>query len=377
MAEKKVETIMDYVKNQLHDFSISPFNDVDSLILSQLSYVHFNGMVGGIEDKLESVPLKDLLKAECFNVMFNYVLSDDKSKELLFLLAASPRFRDIKLNYYKENTNKDTQEQFSTVTYFLTDETVYVAFRGTDTTLIGWKEDFNMAFMKTVPSQSSAVKHLNSVGNLVSGNIIVGGHSKGGNLAVYSAAKCKPQIQDRITDIYSHDGPGFRRDVICEQGFKIIDDRVKKTVPRFSLIGMLLQQQSEYRVVESDEKFIMQHDPFSWQIDGEDFMYISDVSPKAHAINKSINQWLSDIDDVSREKFIDVLYDVIMSSDAHRVKDLTEERKKSIMAMIDAFKEIDSDTKKFVFQTVRSLTSISVKNLTAIPIKGSLTGKKQ
>ena len=377
MAEKALKNIIDYVRQELSPFDKKQFNDVDSLVLSQLSYVHFNGLIKSVDDMDEPVTIGELLKAEYFETMFSSVLNGDKSKDLLFAMAASPRFRDIRVNYYEECIDAKAEEQFSSVTYLLPFGLAYVAFRGTDTTLIGWKEDFNMAFMQTVPSQKSAKEQLNKVARLLDMPLITGGHSKGGNLATYAAAKCHKDVQDRVTCIYSHDGPGFRKDVVQTSGFEEVFPKVKKTVPEFSMIGMLLQHQSNYNVVESDEKFLMQHDPFSWKVGEGDFVYTKDISSKAYAINESISQWLENVDDISRERFVDVLFHVINSSGAKSVQDLEGERYKNAMAILDALKGIEPETRRFVFQTVTSFATLSVKNLTVFPGKKQLLGIKK
>lgn len=362
MAEKKGENIIDYVMGEMRTFGQKPFNDVDSLVLSQLSYAHFNGLVGSSNENKKPVKLLQLLKAEYFKSMFGRVYNDQKTKELLFAMAASPRFREIELNFYEETTDLKVEEQFSSVTYLLPFNAAYVAFRGTDTTIIGWKEDFNMAFMQVVPSQRAAAAQLEKVANLIELPIMVGGHSKGGNLAIYAGAKCKKDTFERVTVIYSHDGPGFRKDVISSGGFDKAASKIKKTVPEFSVIGMLLQSQDNYNVVCSDESFLMQHDPFSWLISDGDFAYADGITGGASLINESVSEWLAMIDDKSRERFIDVLFQTIASSGVD-VQSMGEERIKNAFSIVEAFREIDPDTRKFVFHTMNSLASLSVKSL--------------
>lgn len=366
MVEKNSKNILDYVKEEIKTFSEKPFNDVDSLVLSQLAYVRFNGLVGGMAENRVPVSLWELLKAEHFNSMFSNGLDSEKNRELLYAMVASPRFRDIKLNYYDERTDKNVQQQFSSVTYLMPFGAAYIAFRGTDTTIIGWKEDFNMAFMQVIPSQKSAVKQLEKVAKITDLPLILGGHSKGGNLAVYAGAKCKWDVFERITDIYNHDGPGFRKDVIASGGFENVWQKVKKTVPEFSLIGMLLLHYDNYKVVCSTEKFLMQHDPYSWRIHNGDFVYVDEIAGEANAINQSIREWLERIDDDFRERFIDTLFKVITSSGAERVQDFGEEWRKNAASILEAFKELDPDTRRFIFSTMNSLAALSIKNIRGI-----------
>lgn len=365
MAGKEpIKSIIDYGNTELRTFNEKPFGDVDSLILSQFSYMHFNGVVGGINDGKESITIKELLKTEYFSGLFNQVYNWEKCKELLFALGTSPRFRDIGLNYYEESTNEETQEQFSSICYMLNERECYVAYRGTDTTLVGWREDFNMAFLETIPSQTAALNKLSQVINKVDLEILVGGHSKGGNLAEYAGAMCSNK--GRIKYVFSHDGPGFRKDIFSREGFNDILPKVRKTVPGFSLVGRMLQGHEKFRVVNSDEKFLMQHDPFSWQVEDGDFVYIDDVSQQASAITQSVNEWLLTIDDYGRKKFVDALFNVMEASNINCFDDFTDEKQKSIYAVLDAIKEIDPDTKKFVSQTMKSLFAMSFMNITGL-----------
>ncbi|MBQ9625130.1 MAG: DUF2974 domain-containing protein [Clostridia bacterium] len=359
MASKSFKNIISYVKEEMRTFKEKPFNDVDSLVLSQLSYTHFNGIV---DEGGEWIKLHQALKAECFEGMFKNVLSGDKTKKLLFAMCASPRFREVELGFYREITNHNTEQQFASISFKLPFNAIYIAFRGTDSTVVGWKEDFNMAFMRVVPSQEKAVAQVNTVAGGSKLPIIIGGHSKGGNLALYGAAYCNKDAQERITAVYNHDGPGFRKEILQGEGFKRILPLIKKTVPEFSLIGMLLYHKAEYRAVQSGEKLIMQHDPFSWIVKGGDFAHAEDISDNAILIDEAISQWLDEVDDESREKFVDVLFDVISASGLNSFNEFEEDKFNNAKAMLDAIKGIDGETKKFVFKISSLLASLSVKN---------------
>lgn len=355
--------IVDYVESQMEDFETTKFNLVDSLVLSQFVYIHFNKVVPGLADYQESVRIGDLLKAEYIPHMLHNVRDAKSNHRLLLALGMSPRFRNIRMCFYSDSLNITEQKQFAAVTYLLDDETAYVAYRGTDSTIVGWKEDFNMAFISPVPAQQEGVSYLNAVAERFLHALMVGGHSKGGNIAVYSAMECHPIIQDRITCIYSHDGPGFKDEVFTSKKYACIKARIHKTLPQSSLFGMLLQHQEDYVVVESKQFWIMQHDPFSWVINKGEFQYTQGITGGAEHINTVINQWLSSLDDEKRELFITTLYSVIESIGVVNFSDFTEDwYKKAFMAM-ETVRGIDTETKRFVFETIKSLLALYVKNL--------------
>ncbi len=355
--------IIEYAEKELARISEKPLNVVDSLILSQFSYIYFDGMVPGLPEATEPVRLGDLLQAEHFGSMLQDVRDPENNRKLLFALAASPRFRDLQMNYYINKVDPVLETQFSAVTFLLDDRTAYVAFRGTDATFTGWKEDFNMAFTCPVPAQTEGVAYLDTVGSRISGPLRTGGHSKGGNIAVYAAMKCVPAIQERIIRIYNHDGPGFKNSVFETPEFMRIKERISKTLPQSSLVGMLMQHQENYQVVDSRRFDILQHDPFSWIVEADDFKYAEAVSASAMRRHKTIDQWLSGLSDPERERFIDTLYQVIEATDTETIYDFAEDWHKKAILMLNALKNIDPETKKFISQTINSLFVLSLRNL--------------
>jgi len=226
-----MKNIISYVMDEDYNFENKKFNAVDSLVLSQLAYLHFDGFVSGLSDTATPVSIRKIVNKENLDALFHDVRDSESNRRLLFALASSSRFRDIQVVFYVDKIDFETEKQFSAVTYMLDDGSAYVAYRGTDSTFVGWKEDFNMAFISPIPSQEEGVAYLNTVANRISCNLKVGGHSKGGNIAVYSSIKCCRSVQKRITHVFSHDGPGFSDEVFLSHDYLIIKDRINKTLP--------------------------------------------------------------------------------------------------------------------------------------------------
>ncbi len=360
-----MQNIIEYALGNMKTMTQKEFNPVDSLILSKLSYIRFENLVPLLSKRAHAVRVAEILKAEMFESMFKYISDAQISKKFLCALAASPRYRNIKMNFYMDKIDSVAAKQFAAVTFILEDKTAYVAFRGTDTTFVGWKEDFNMAFISPIPSQEESVQYLNKVAKRLprAVRIRVGGHSKGGNLAVYSAVKCKPSVQNRIVKVYNHDGPGFKNGIFDSPEFSNIKGRIHTTIPEASLVGMLLSHHEDYSVVKSSRKGIMQHDPFSWDIDGDDFVYADGVKNSAAARNKALNDWLSTLQDEQRRKIVDVLFGVLEKTNSSTFQELSESWSKSASAMLTAVKDIDPESRKFIAQTISELAKISVKNI--------------
>jgi hypothetical protein len=357
-----MKNIVDYVTAPDLSFESRAFGPVDSLVLSQLAYLKFDEIVPGLSDDLPPVSIGEIAAAGN-DSMFQNVRESKNNQQLLSALINSPRFQNIRLDSYTNQFDDKAEKQFSAVTFLLDDESAYIAFRGTDSTLVGWKEDFNMAFTSPVPSQRSGVDYLNSVANKVSGQLRVGGHSKGGNIAVYAAIYCDESVQKRIEQVFSHDGPGFRDEVFHSDAYQSLKGRIHKTLPQSSMIGMLLQDLDQYSVVKSDRFWLMQHDPFSWRIDGDDFHYSSSITKGAGYMDKALNQWLNSLDDQKRELFVNALFQVLEATEASTIHDLIGDWPKKAIAALSAIKEMDDDTRMFLSRTIQSLFVLTVRNI--------------
>jgi len=261
----------------------------------------------------------------------------------------------MRLNCYINMVEKEWETQFSAITYLLEDGTIYVAFRGTDETIIGWKEDLNMAFLPSVPGQSLSVKYLNMVTGRFSNDFYVGGHSKGGNLAIYSAMHCAPYVQKRIRKIYSLDGPGFHPRTLEKCDYERIADRVIKIMPHSSVVGMVFEWDTRYRVVESRSFGILQHNLFNWKIECGEFIKAEDIYERARHKSSIFNEWIMAQDEEHIRLFVDTLYQVISASEAEDLMAVTADWKRSMLAMIAALKEVDEETAQVLQRIIKEL----------------------
>jgi len=358
-----MKSIIEYAETEFRSFSEKPFCPVDSLILSQLSYINFDSVVPAYMEGVETVRLADCLKSEHFTVMLGETRVPKKNKALLLAAAASPRFREIHMSAYVSEFDPEEEKQFSAVSYILPDNTVYIAFRGTDDTLVGWKEDLRLAFVFPVPSQTRALAYLLEMATRFSGDLMVGGHSKGGNLAVYSALAAPQSVQRRIMRVYDHDGPGFKEGTLDSEGYRCIEDRIEKTVPQSSLIGMLLEGHKRYTVVESVRIGVMQHDPFSWKISGDSFVTAEEVSDGAQYMNRTIHDWLGGLSAEEFSKFVDLLFNVLDAGDARTFSEITQEWKRNFTAIFAAIRETDPEMRKFIAELMRDFAVLLLHNL--------------
>lgn len=337
------------------------FNNVDALILSRLSYIPFEGAV-----------LDDLLEKTTIGLAADTFLAQDSPSdkvnvpqdvELLRRLAKSERFKDMLLSGYVNEIDYDKQKQFSAITIDLTDNTHFISFRGTDNTLVGWKEDFNMSFMTPVPAQEDAVGYMEAVAAKVPGYIRAGGHSKGGNLAVYAASFCSEPVRERITGVYNFDGPGFDASVLSQNGYAAIRERIRTFVPQSSVVGMMLEHEEEYLIVSSKQIGLLQHDLYSWEVMGNDLIYLETVTNSSKFIDRTLKNWVSKMEPDQREQVIDAVYGVLKSTDAKTIKELSNKWYKNAQSVVKSLTSLDEPMKQVVSQTLFLLLSSAKENL--------------
>ena len=347
--------IIDYVREYgVITFGERPFTVVDCLVLCQLSYLKFDGIVPGTQIRLPAMSLSQIKEHKKAEHLFADEKYEKVNRALFEAVCGSKRFGTMKLNYHINIVDVEKETQFSATTFFLRDEN-FVAYRGTDETFIGWKEDFNMAFLSPVPGQTLAVNYLNKVARLTEGKLVVCGHSKGGNLAVYASMKCDEATRIRIEDIYSMDGPGFPQRVLDNSNYDEIKEKIHKVIPHSSLVGMLLQSQEDYCVVESSNFGLLQHDPYSWMIKDNKFVSSKDIYISSMFMDEVINGWIASLSEEQLHIFTETLFGVIDATQASTRIELASEWKKSAIAFMNAAKEIDDDTKKMMKEIIKKL----------------------
>lgn len=352
-------TIIDYLKEYGdHSFSEMPLNDVDSLLLCQLSYLKFDGMVPDVRERGRFVTLKEISENSSCDLLFSDERYEKDNRALFEAMLGGRRFRTMRVGCYINLVELEWETQFSAVTFIMDDGTIYIAFRGTDETIVGWKEDFNMAFLSPVPGQAYSVKYLNMVTGKIRAPFYLGGHSKGGNLAIYSAMNCAESVRNRIKKVYSMDGPGFRPEVLKDGKYENIADKVVKILPHSSLVGMLFERDIHFHVVESKSIGIAQHNPFTWMVEGSDFIRVEELDEGARFMDDALNDWILSLNEEQLHAFVDTFYQVICASQAEDLITLASDWKKSINRVFSAMRDVDSETVTVIREIFKSLFEI-------------------
>ena len=334
--------------------------EVDSLIFSAICYVDFDGIVPpGFSDKPISLlsAAKSYLRSRKGEKAYMGAIIPPAILTLLAKAAKTKRFASTKLIGHINNVDTETQTQFCATCFLLDDGSLYVGYRGTDDTLIGWKENFNMSFMEAVPAQLASVDYLNQAAGLTLGRIYLGGHSKGGNLAVYATVKCAPEVRERIAAAYSNDGPGFSREFIESDDYQTTKTKLKTLIPQSSVVGLLLEHEENYEVVKSNEVGLMQHDPFSWEVLGGSFIRLDSITEESRTIDRRLKAWLSEMDVKQREEFVDAVYETLAATSATTLTDINTDKIK----LIKAWGNLSDENKAIVTKSIKLLIKESVK----------------
>lgn len=305
-------------------FTQCPPNEVDALIFSGLSYIRYGDSVA----KNPEVPVSLKNAAEEFFSLPDHEdrIQLKKDLELIRRAADTRRFGDANLYGYRDVLLEEEQTQFAAVTFLLDDGTAFVAFRGTDTSVVGWKEDFNMSFMQVVPAQLMAVDYVRNLQSELWQPLRLGGHSKGGNLAVFAAARLSPAMQQRILDVYSHDGPGFNDYLMGDVGYQAMVPRIHTYLPQSSVIGMLLEHEEPYTVIRSRQVGILQHDYYSWEVLGPHFISMEEITAGSRFLNGTLKNWLADMTVQERSQVVDALFGLLQMGELDSALDIFHPR---------------------------------------------------
>ena len=305
-------TVMDYLRWRGDlTFAADPFNEVDQLIFCIIAYLNFRRFPSLTTVKAgEATPLRTLallMRSEDEQ----QGLSQLEYLPLLRAAAESRRFGEVGIFGYVTEKDISEEKQFDAVSFRLPDGSIFCAFMGTDTSIIGWKEDLNLSFLDAVPAQRRAVEYVEEIAAANRGRLLrLGGHSKGGNLAMYASLNVSPRVQKSILAAYNNDGPGFALSPWKEERYLLMAERIHSYIPAESIVGVLLQQQENYTVIHSDQHFLLQHEPMSWSVMGNHFVTLPQRSQLGQISERLAGKWVEEMSLAERRGFSDALYEL-------------------------------------------------------------------
>ncbi|MBP5601233.1 MAG: DUF2974 domain-containing protein [Treponema sp.] len=363
----KFFNIIDYIlmRGDL-SFDENPFNSVDALILSQISYNNIDGLVS--EDLTEKLTLAAL--AEKFSSLKDYkarcnmgAMINPLTPTLLDVAAKSERFGHINVSGFINKIDEEKIEQFCAITYEIQKERYVIALRGTDDTIAGWYEDFNLGYMDVIPAQADTAEYVRNAMRVLKGSYIITGHSKGGNLSVKGGMSVEKKNLKRLEAVYNFDGPGFFAPVYETPEFLQIKDKVKAFFPEFCVVGMMFEHTSPFTIVSCAADLILQHDPFSWKVQGSEFVTAQALADDSKIFYASFNDWAARLSADERKKFIDTFFDVIYASGVKTNYEIEQNKLICGGKMISRLSELNEEERKAFQRAIKIMIKVAKDNI--------------
>ena len=335
-------------------FGNAPLCPADALILSVLPYIRLEGFVPS-SPTAEPVRLADAAKAYLAQPLADDVI-DQNHNRLLARLCDTPRFANLRLVAARKSIDRALGMQFAAITVLLPGQSLFLAFEGTDNTLVGWQEDFRMSYECPVPAQLRAAAYFKEVARAHPlRRAFLGGHSKGGTLAMYAAVHGGEELYHRIRAVYNNDGPGFCDDTLASPGYRTLRPRIHTFLPQSSIVAVLLEHDENYRIVKSDAKGILQHDVYSWQVMGNDFEYATERTAFGRRTEEIVDRFVKGMSPERLKRFGEALFTLLEGTNYDTVSAIGSNRLQSAKAILRGYTELDAELRDVVLEAVAAL----------------------
>ena len=358
MAEKNETTLRDYLKWRGDlTFAADPFNEVDNLILCTIAYLNFSRFPQLRQKQPDQAIPMDELAAQMDKRDEQLGLSELSYLPVILEAAATVRFGSVKLLGYENELSEGQESQFQAISFLLPDNSLFVAFMGTDTSLAGWKENFNLSYLDAVPAQKRAAGYAAEMAGLCTERTIrIGGHSKGGNLAAWAALHLPEEMESRLLAVYNNDGPGFNRDLMESENYRRIAEKLHTYIPESSIVGVLLEHAEEYTVIDSINHGVLQHEILSWCCEGNQMVHLGQRSQLGQASDEILRDWIGTMTPGEREMLSNTIFE-ILSEDGkyHTLGELKESGIGGTWELIRRFSTADEEKKKLLRDVFKRL----------------------
>lgn len=373
-AQAGEKTMVDYLSHAQHGFDVEPFNPVDSLVLSSLVYLDFDLVDFDNPSGTKPVPLIDILRFIPTEnlIATSWLKNANETPEFLSACAKSRRYRDLGVCLYAKEQSDSIDKQFAAATFTCSGMEPYVAFRGTDGSVVGWKEDFALSYKDVIPSQRSAGAYLSGVASFFTDeHLRVGGHSKGGNLAEYAVATLHKDVFPRIEAVYNHDGPNFLNPPSPRYLSNEYQTIRHKYVPESSIFGMLLEDSVHLHYVASNAVSFFQHRPLSWLVGKRDFVYRDDQSQSAQFFDEALDSWLRSCSVEQRDAFLTTIFELVEETDCKSWSEFQRKLPQNLAKVLKGTRNLDAQTKEAIYETLTHLGQV-LKSMTQERMQGAL-----
>ncbi len=346
----KMSNVFDYVKWRGDlSFSQSKFCAADALILAMFTFIDFNKLGGGEDISFDAASDGYCPDESYDSVDFGLIIPTEQINRLFCESALTKRFGGIIATDMVERTDEAEGVQFAATTFHLGSDKMAIAFRGTDDSLVGWREDCCLAYLEQIPAQKMATEYLEKMAEKYpEKRIYVMGHSKGGNLTLYSTLKCSDSVARRILRAYCFDGPGVSLKMVESERFAKMKNRFDIILPQASYIGIMFERGEDYSVVQSDGKGLFQHDPFTWKVMGNDLVRLPELSALGRLHEARFRSRLSELSVEDRKIVADAIFEAIAASGIKTLSELREKGVAKVAAMVRTYVKNDKQKRELV-----------------------------
>lgn len=323
-------------------FDKAAFNKIDALLFAQISYALLDGVVPESFSEKKTLPqlAKDFVSLPDYEERINIgFLINKRTTELLIKSSEAARYRNVEICGFRSIYNEENVEQFAAMT-FIIDGKALIAIRGTDDTIVGWKEDFNISWMDEIPAQKDALEYFREAAAALDEEFIFAGHSKGGNLVINTAVNCDKKLQNRIKDVYNFDGPGFNKDFFDKPEYKAVEERIHSFYPGFSVVGMIFHHPEKFEIVKSEGFTFWQHDAMNWQIMGNNFINEADFTEESRLFYSAFNEWIDKLNAKQRKNFVETMFCILEASGAKTNNEIEKDALKATARMLAAYADL-------------------------------------
>ena len=355
--------LITYVQQyEAQTFQEKSVTDIDILVLTEIAYLPFDEIVSSSFEEKAAISLNQLGKE--FEIIKekehenNPFMITKERIQLLDVVSKSLRFKDVKVFGFMNDIDDELTKQFAVVCYQWEDENRWIIFRGTDESLTGWKEDFMMTYSDLIPAQTDAIEYLRKQAEFFSGSLNVSGHSKGGNLSLYASAMQEEDIQNRIQKIYCWDAPGVHRSILGIEGYQRVVSKAKRYIPQDSIVGLMLESQVPYHIIESQGSGISQHSALMWNIEDDHFVELTELTKNSQLMDQTFKQWTEVVSDEDLKLFFDTFFELFFEMGVETVNDVYYNFRLYMQKFFEKAYQMDTEKREILLRVGRLLFQI-------------------
>lgn len=347
-----MSSILDYIKKyKNYTFDEVEFNIIDNAIFTSLSYIDFTKV-------LKYSKKKKLTIKEAGEIYFRHVykreiniFSITAAIKIFKSIYTTKRYKDLLL--YNYSSKVDSSKQFAAIFININKYLTYISFEGTDSLVSGWKEDFEMCYNYPVGSQKEAIKYINlHINPFSKRKYIVGGHSKGGNLALVGTMNANFFIRNKIKEIYMFDAPGLKTEQIESKKYKRVKEKIKRIIPNHSIFGLIYGHEREASVVKSKRKGLFAHNMLAWEVNDKEFLE-TNISAFSKKLDERLSEWFESITDTEKEEVFNDLFEILDRANITSLLDIKKNTIKKIRTIIKESKKIKTKTKNVMDELIK------------------------